>query len=147
MWGSGILPFVIYVIIIFFHSYWCAFSSILLLNWQLNIQIKTKSIKTKNKSMNVRSALGNAKESVLSWCVGEHGTVKLAKSRTRRSFTKLTNRQLKKNSLFIWLSMYLSTYLFDYKLNIYLFLFIHSFMSFCPYLFIKMQLLKASDIN
>lgn len=43
--------------------------------------------------------------------------------------------------------MYLSTYLFDYKLNIYLFLFIHSFMSFCPYLFIKTQLLKASDIN
>ena len=43
--------------------------------------------------------------------------------------------------------MYLSTYLFDYKLNIYLFLFTHSFMSFCPYLFIKTQLLKASDIN
>ena len=97
--------------------------------------------------MNGRSALGSAKESVLSWCVGEHGMVKLAKSRTRRSFTKLTNRQLKKNSLFICLSMYLSTYLFDYKLNIYLLLFIHPFISFCPYSFIKMQLLKTNDIN
>lgn len=56
--------------------------------------------------MNVRSALGNAKESVLSCCVGEHGTVKLAKSRTRRSFTKLTNRQL-----FAYLCIYLPIYL------------------------------------
>ena len=62
--------------------------------------------------MNGRSALGSAKESVLSWCVGEHGTVKLAKSRTRRSFTKLTNRQLKKTvNLFAYLCIYLPIYL------------------------------------
>ena len=58
MWGSGILPFVIYVIIIFFHSYCCAFSSMLLLNWQLNIQIKTKSIKTKKQKYEWKKRLG-----------------------------------------------------------------------------------------